>query len=286
MNSVVNPTPIHPHQVLSARVDDELTLAYQKIKSVDDEIARASEQLSRLERGDARRRPPRSRPALRGLIGLVLAAGIGAAAVVSQSSYGDTARQMIAGWAPLGLAMSSPSQAEPVLPVQPSPAAAQLAQAQPASPQPGPAAQAVAEAVAPTATTLQPELTELLQKMASDLAAVQQGIEQLKASQAQLKANQEQMSLDNVRVADEVKAGQEQMARLVAKTPDKIPDNAADRTAGRTTPDQAYARHTTPAPVPAPRPPAASARKPAPATPSPHAAVRRPAPVQLQSAQQ
>jgi hypothetical protein len=270
MNSVLNPTPIHPHQILSARVDDELSLAYQKIKSVDDEIARASEKLSMLERDDARRRPPRGRPAVRGLIGLVLAAGICAAAVVSQSSYGDTARQMIAGWAPLRVAMSSPSQAEPVLPVQPSPAAVQLAQAEPASPQPAPAPQAVPETVAPTATTLAPELTELLQKMASDLTTLQQGIEQLKASQAQLQAHQEQMSLDNVRIAGELKAGQEQMARLVAKTP-----------------ENAYARHTaTPAPVPAPRPAAASTRKPAPATPAPHAAVRRPTPVQLQSAQQ
>jgi hypothetical protein len=132
-------------------------------------------------------------------------------------------------------------------------------------------------------TTLPPELTELLQKMASDLANVQQGIEQLKASQEQLKANQQQMSLDNVRVAEELKASQEQMARLVASTPDhKPPNNAPDKAAGTITHQAGNpnARHqTAAAPAPAPRSAAASAPKPA-------QAARRPAPVQLESARQ
>jgi hypothetical protein len=270
MNSVPNPTKVEPRY--ATRMDEELTHAYEKIKSVDEEIARASEKLSRLERDDARHRPPRSRPALRGLIGLVLAAGICTAALIAQSSYGDTARMMIAGWAPVRAAASPQTQAEPAPAVQPAPAVAQLARAEQASPQ------AVPDTVAPAATTLPPEVTELIQKMASDLASVQQGIEQLKESQAQLKANQEQMSLDNVRVADELKASQEQMARLVARTPE---------TAGKAPDHPNAGQKTTAAPVPAPRPPAAAAaRKPAPATPQPHAAVRRPAPVQLQSAEQ
>ncbi|MEK9282910.1 hypothetical protein MTR72_25325 [Bradyrhizobium sp. ISRA442] len=282
MNSVT--TPIEPRDALSARMDEELTHTFEKIKSVDEQIARASEQLSRLERDDARRRPPRGRPALRGLVGLALAAGIGTAALISQSSYGDTVRQMIAGWAPLRAATPSQAQAEPAPDAQPSPTA-QLAQAPSASPQPAPAAQDVPEAVAPAGTTLPPELTELLQKMASDLANVQQGIDELKASQAQLKANQEQMSVDTVKLADELKAGQEQMARLVAKTPDnKAPDNNVPETAAKA-PDRPNAgQKATAAPVPAPRPAAAATRKPA--TPSPHATMRRPVPVQLQSAQQ
>src|SRR5215470_17292822 len=92
MNSVSNPTQVEPHVALSARMDEELTHTYAKIRSVDEEIARASEQLSRLEReerDDTRSRPPRGRPVLRGLLGLVLAAGIGAAALISQSSRGD-----------------------------------------------------------------------------------------------------------------------------------------------------------------------------------------------------
>jgi hypothetical protein len=277
MDSVPNPTKVEPRY--ATRMDEELTHAYEKIKSVDEEIARASEKLSRLERDDARLRPPRGRPALRGLIGLVLAAGICTAALIAQSSYGDTARMMIAGWAPVRAAASPQTQAEPAPAVQPAPAVAQLAKAEQALPQAtAPAAQAVPDTVAPAATTLPPEVTELIQKMASDLASVQQGIEQLKESQAQLKANQEQMSLDNVRVADELKASQEQMARLVARTPE---------TAGKAPDHPNAGQKTTAAPVPAPRPPAAAAaRKPAPATPQPHAAVRRPAPVQLQSAEQ
>ncbi|MGY8667513.1 hypothetical protein Q3C01_34880 [Bradyrhizobium sp. UFLA05-109] len=296
MNSVSDPTQVEPHFVLSARMDQELTHTYEKIRSVDEEIARASEQLSRLEReerqerDEARSRPPRGRPALRGFVGLALAAGIGTAALVSQSSHGDGIRQMIAGWAPLHAALPSPSQAEPVLAAQPGLAPVQLAQASPASPQPEPPSQTVPEAVAPTATVLPPQVTELLEKMASDLANVQQGIEQLKASQEQLKANQQQMSLDNLRVADELKASQEQMARLVMKTPDiKTSVNAPDQTAGKPvhqTSDPNTRPKTAAAAVPPPRPAAASSPKPAQAGPAPHPAVRRPAPVQLESAQQ
>ena len=289
MSAVMESTQIEPRHVLSTRMDEELTHTYEKIRSVDEEIARASEQLSRLERDDARSRPPRGRPALRGLIGLVLAAGIGTAALVSQSSHGDGIRQMIAGWAPLQAARSSPSQALPGPDAQPSPTV-ELAQAPAAPPQPASAVQAVPEAVAPTATTFPAQVTELLEKMASDLANVQQGIEQLKASQAQLKANQDQMSVDNLRVADELKASQEQMARLVAKTPDdRAPVNAPDKTAGKTAHQASdpNSRPKTPtAAVPPPRPAVASAHRPAQAAPAPHATVRRSAPVQLESAQQ
>lgn len=292
MNSVT--TPIEPRYAPSARMDEELTHTFEKIKSVDEEIARASEQLARLERDAVRNRPRRGGTALRGFVGLGLAAGIGVAAFVSQSSHGDTVRQMIAGWAPLHAATSSQLQAEPAREAGPPREAetsptAQLAEA---SPQPASAAESIPEAVAPTGSTLPPELTELLQKLASDLANVQQGIDQLKASQAQLTANQEQMSLDSLRLADELKAGQEQMARLVAKMPgdkaseNKTPDNKMPEIAGKTTDRSNAGQKTSAAPVPAPRPAAAQTRKPAPATSSPHAAARRPAPVQLQSARQ
>lgn len=286
MNSVT--TPIEPRYAPSARMDEELTHTFEKIKSVDEEIARASEQLARLERDAVRNRPRRGGTALRGFVGLGLAAGIGVAAFVSQSSHGDTVRQMIAGWAPLHAATSSQLQAEPAREAETSPTA-QLAEA---SPQPASAAETIPEVVAPTGSTLPPELTELLQKLASDLANVQQGIDQLKASQAQLKANQDQMSLDSLRLADELKAGQEQMARLVAKVPgdkaseNKTPDNKMPEIAGKTTDRSNAGQKTSAAPVPAPRPAAAQTRKPAPATSSSHAAVRRPAPVQLQSARQ
>ncbi|MFK4530767.1 hypothetical protein ABIF90_008748 [Bradyrhizobium japonicum] len=281
MNSVT--TPIEPRYAPSAHMDEELTHTFEKIKSVDEEIARASEQLARLERDAVRSRPRRSGTALRGFVGLGLAAGIGIAAYVSQSSHGDTVRQMIAGWVPLHAATSSQLQAEPAREAETSPTS-QLAEA---SPQPASVAETIPEVVAPTGSTLPPELTELLQKLASDLANVQQGIDQLQASQAQLKANQEQMSLDNLRLADELKVGQEQMARLVAKMPgDKASDSKMPEIVGKTTDRSNAGQKTSAAPVPAPRPAAAQTRKPAPATSSSHAAVRRPAPVQLQSARQ
>jgi cytoskeletal protein RodZ len=265
-------------------VDEEISLTYQKIRSVDEQIARATEQLSRLERQDPRhepRRRSRGTAALRGVIGLLLAVCIGGAALIWQSSYGDTVRFRLAGWVPINVAMSSPSQAESTVPVQPSLAAAEPAKAEPAPP--APAAEGASDTAAPTAAAVPPEVTELLHKMAGDLANVQQGIEQLKASQDQLRANQVQMSIDNAKFADELRTRQEQMARVAATTADKTPDKPAGNA-----PPQPFgpnARRNTAA-APAPRAAVAAARKPTPAAPAPRAAVRRSAPVQLDSAQQ
>jgi len=128
-------------------------------------------------------------------------------------------------------------------------------------------------------------VTELLHKMAGDLANVQQGIEQLKASQDQLKANQVQMSIDNAKFADELRMRQEQMARVAATTADKTPDRSAGKPPPQA-PGPNAGRKTAAVSAPAPRAAVAAARKPAPAAPAPHAAVRRSAPVQLDSAQQ
>jgi hypothetical protein len=64
----------------------------------DEELARMRQQISRLERDAARYRLRRSpdRPWLRGLIGLLIAACIVAAAFLSQSSYGVA----VGRWAP------------------------------------------------------------------------------------------------------------------------------------------------------------------------------------------
>ena len=71
--------------------------------------------------------------------------------------------------------------------------------------------QTAPEDVAPTAAALSPELTQLLQSMARDLATLGQGMELLKASQ-------EQMARDNANAAEQLKASQEQLARVIAKT--------------------------------------------------------------------
>src|SRR6202171_1256808 len=207
MDTALTPKQTDPHHVLVARADEELAHAHEQIARADEQIARADEQLSKLEH-DAVPGSRRlfDRPAVRGLTGLLLAACIGVAAIAWQSSYGDAAREIIARRAPQRVVTSSPPLENPGLPAQPSPPAVQAAAAKTAPPQPAPLAQTAPEDVAPTAAALSPELTQLLQSMARDLATLGQGIEQLKASQ-------QQMARDNANAAAQFKASQEQIAR-------------------------------------------------------------------------
>jgi hypothetical protein len=129
MNSTPNPKAIDPNDVLVAHADEQL--------------ARLTEQLSNLEHDTARhpsavpaRGPSRGRPALRGLIGLLLAACIFVAAFVSQSSYGDAAKLIVARWAPQLILASSLPLEKPGLPAQPSPSTVQVAAAEPVLPPP------------------------------------------------------------------------------------------------------------------------------------------------------
>ena len=211
MDTTLNPEQTDPRHVLAARADEELAHAHEQITRAGEEIARAEEQLSKLEH-DAVPGGRRlfDRPAVRGLTGLLLAACIGVAAIAWQSSYGDAAKEIIARWAPQRVATSSPPLENPGPAAQPSPPAVQAAAAI-APPQPAPLAQKTApEDVAPTAAALSPELTQLLQSMARDLATLGQGIEQLKAGQAQMARN-------NANAAQQIKASQEQTARVVAR---------------------------------------------------------------------
>src|SRR6476620_5843755 len=126
----VNPALSTDEIELVARADERLAHAYQQIARADEELARFNEQISRLEKKPANRlrQPSRGRPALRGLIGLLLTAGICTAAFVWQS-HGETVRPMIARWAPqLAAALSSPSET-PKLADQQSPPAIQVAAA-------------------------------------------------------------------------------------------------------------------------------------------------------------
>src|SRR5882762_8021384 len=203
MDTTLNPKQTDPPHVLVARADEELAHAHERIARAGEEIARSEEQLSKLEHDAARHpsdhpqtrmnsfrpavpgnRPLFDRPAVRGFTGLLLAACIGAAAIAWQSPHGDAA--IIATWAPQRVVTSSPPLENPGL------------------------AQTAPEDVAPTAAALSPELTQLLQSMARDLATLGQGMELLKASQ-------EQMARDNANAAEQLKASQEQMARVIAK---------------------------------------------------------------------
>jgi hypothetical protein len=91
MHPTTDAKQTNPHHVLSSHADEEL--------------ARIQQQFSRLKRDNARHpaRQSRDRPWLRGLIGLYIAACIGAAAFVSQSSYRDA----VARWAPQLISASS-----------------------------------------------------------------------------------------------------------------------------------------------------------------------------------
>jgi hypothetical protein len=262
-DTTLSPKQIDPRHVVAARADEALAHVFEQITRVDEEIARAQEQLSKRDQ-DATRYPSdpphtrmdRSRPVIRGnrpslggrvvrgFAGLILATCVGVAAIAWQSpSYGDAARQIIARWAPqlaptLSLTLENPGIAK-----QPGPAT----MAKTAPPQPTPLTQTAAEGVAPTAAALPPELTQLLQSMARDLATMGQRIEQLKTSQ-------EQMARDNANVAEQLKAGREEMTRVIAKVSEqnlrpKIPE-------------------------PLPRPTATATRKPVSTLPSPRATAQ------------
>src|SRR5712664_119482 len=276
MNSMPNPEQTDPHDVAVAA----LKQAREQIGRADRQLPRADEQVSRLEQGTARkplgqqkrlavpgRRSSRGRLALLGLIGLLLAACISAAALAWQSPYGDAVKLMFARWAPQRVSTSSLPLEKQELPAQPSPPAVDVA-ATAALPQPAPLAQTTPQDVAPAAP-LSPELAQWLQTMARDLASVEHGIEQLKTSQEQmvrdnaelaeqLKAAQAQMARDNANAAEQLKASQGQMARLIAKASEQ---NLRPKTS-----------------APPPRPIATPTRKPVPKLSSPQARARPPAP--------
>jgi hypothetical protein len=143
--------------------------------------------------------------------------------------------------------------------------------------QPTPSAQPPMQAIpsAPSAAPVpaSPDLTQMLQSMAHDIATVEQGIEQLKANQAQ-------MAADNARAIEGLRASQEQLTHLAARPPDKpAAKPAAQPVAQETT----RAKPAAPPPG-APKPVATTAHKPPPASPS--QAKPRAQPVQLQPDEQ
>src|SRR5712675_1913193 len=86
----------NPHDASAGLSTQEI----EQIARADEQLVRVNEQISKLEQDAAPkkfangyRRPSRGRPALRGLVGLLLTAGICIAAFASQSS-GVTAKLM------------------------------------------------------------------------------------------------------------------------------------------------------------------------------------------------
>jgi septal ring factor EnvC (AmiA/AmiB activator) len=192
-----------------SRVDEQLAHVYEQIKSADEQLAHMEAQLSRQEREIPRSLPLRSqdRPWLRGILGLLLAGYIVAAAFVSQSSYGDTLAQS----APqLVSALMLPLETLTLF-TRPNPSSVRLTAAE-----------------TPAAVPVSLEPAKSLQTMARDLDNVEREIEQLKASQQQLasdnanaieqiRAIQEQAARDIARNVELIKANQEQVAQLVAR---------------------------------------------------------------------
>lgn len=267
MDSTVTARTTEDNDALAARADERLAHAYEQIARADEQLARLNEQMARMEQDAVPhpsviplRRPSRGRPALRGLVGLFAAACIVGAAFVSQSSYGEAVRPIIAQWAsPYLASVSRLALTTPQPPAQPGPSSVRLAAAD-AAPLPA-ASQATTgpqDTASPAAAPASTELTQLVQRMARDLATVQQGVEELKASQ-------ERLASDNAKAVEQVRASQEQMTRLVAKIAEKPPEQEQRaRLAG-----------------PPPQPTANPARKPAPAQASSQARAQ---PLQLQPA--
>jgi hypothetical protein len=218
MNSMPGPSAVEPNDAVAAAADERLKHAYQQIASADEQLARLTAQLTKLERDGAQkpppvpgRRPSQGGPVLRGLIGLSLAACIAGAAFVLQSSSGHETRLMITRWVSPVLALSVPLE-RPQPDASPSPVQVAAADATvvPASS----SAPAAPQDVAPTAAPMSPELTQQLQTITRDIANLDQKIEQLKAVQEQLAI---QMDRDTARAIGEFKASQEEITRLMTR---------------------------------------------------------------------
>jgi hypothetical protein len=233
MNST--PTAIERRDALVARADEQFARVHEQIARADEQLARVTEQLAKMDR-DAPRPPsagpgpspgpgpsagprpqsPPRRPARGAFVGLPLSACIVVAGLVLYSSYGSGAKLLVARWAPqLALTPSLPPE-NPPLPAQPALSTVQVAAAEAAPPQATLLAQTAPQDAAPTATPALPDPTQLLQKMARDLANLERNIEQLRA-------NQQQMAVDNSKAIGELKASQEEIKRVLAKVSEQNP---------------------------------------------------------------
>ncbi|HET7889744.1 MAG TPA: hypothetical protein VFL62_26230 [Bradyrhizobium sp.] len=213
------------------------------------------------------------RRAMRGLVALLLALGIGAAAL-SWQTFGYAAKKALLSWAPkwaiavslpldkLGLGSNSASSSDPAETVPPQTAVA--AESAPDGDTSGNVAAAVPTAgnAVAAAPPVSEDAAQQLQAMARDLANANREVETLKASIAELKASQQQTARDLAKVTDKL-AEQNAKAKLAAAAP-RPPVH-------RPTPVYSPTSYS-PAATPAPPPPAYRA------TTSPYAAQASVAP--------
>jgi hypothetical protein len=189
-----------------------------------------------------------------------------AVAAAAWQTYGDQAQELMGRWMPrISLSAPAPdkvaSSAQPDAAAAPTAATADQTQTPPAAdngPSPAPTAS--------TSAAPAQDNTQLLQSMARDLATMGQQVTELKASIAQLKTGQEQMARDMARVS-------ERAAERMAETKPFDPKAIEQTLRPRPAPRPAVA---TAAPVHRPRPVYSPPAQPVAATP--------PAPMPLQSA--
>jgi hypothetical protein len=211
---------------------------------------------------------------LRGAFVTFLFAGGSAAATIAWERHGDTAMQMLAEWTPvltswtpaLASLLPSTSQTAPVAAAQ---AVPPVAQDQPAD-QSAPAPAAQNAAATPGAT--QPDATPSVESMTRDIAAMAQQIEQLKANIAELKAGQEQMVREMAKPSAskpvaEVKPPVDPRARVSALPPRAPAPMPPPVRKPRPVVSHTYTPSYSPTPLVPPPPPSQAAAVPPPVAP-------------------
>jgi len=200
-------------EVLNSRADEALRKAYEQITRPDEQPSEPKQDPLSPPSGSPipvdTIRPAIARvgPALRGAIGLLLAASVCVAVIASQSSFRDAAKSIIALWVPQLIPNPSRLMEKPGLPEQPS--APTVPVAAPEPPQAASPPQITPQNTTTVAAPLPPELAQLLQAIKSDLENIEQEIKQIKTGQAQI-------ARDGAQVTEQMKASLEQMARATA----------------------------------------------------------------------
>jgi hypothetical protein len=174
---------------------------------------------SELQKHVTSHRSSLGRLALQGIVGLLVAACIGAAAMILRSND-DAAKQ-----ATVRL-ISSPAAASPVSAQSALPVTAQtpLAGSAPTAASPSPEQEQLAGLLRGFLAVMEQDIGELktsIEQLKTSMEQLKTGQEEMvrhnSAVDEQLKAAQEQIVRNNAAVADQLKATQEQLARLIAK---------------------------------------------------------------------
>jgi hypothetical protein len=196
----------------NARAYEEFARTNERVLKSDQDSARHPSDLQDHPSAVAKRRSSRARPLFVALIGLLLlAAFAGVTAFAWEPSYGEAAKVVIARWAKLLWMVQSV-----------------------------PGAQTTPRDGVPAAPLISPDVAQQLQRMAHDLANVEQQVEQLKANQEQMirsdaavaeqfKTSQEQIVRDNAKAVEQLNAAVAQMARQNAALAKQLKASRAER---------------------------------------------------------